>query len=174
MAEEIKRRFERGDFLTKKNKKGSFMIYEGNNLSESTTYKRMTLVCNYDPEKYVMGDIGYEQRPHLELGSRNKPCVDTIDTEMEDYWISICTDEQKEEAIRILAEYGLFWNEETFELVDIETGELIRKIVIPDNKYYGQVIKTSSERFKELDKKYCRKKLEPTYYSQYYEEEYYD
>lgn len=173
MAEETRRAFRRGDFLTKNNKKGSFMIYEGNNLSEST-YKRMTLVCLYDPEKYVMGDVGYETKPYLEVASINKPCTETVDTEQEDYWISICTDIQKQEALNILAKYGYYWKEDTLELVDMRTGELIRKVIIPDDKYYGQIIKPSSKKFKELAKKYCFKKSEPIPYNRSWSEEDFD
>ena len=45
---EEKRVFKQGDFLKKNNKSGSFMIYEGIDYSE-TTYKKLSLVCEYDP-----------------------------------------------------------------------------------------------------------------------------
>lgn len=157
MADEIKKKFNRGDFLRKNNKKGSFMIYEGNNLSD-TAYKRMTLICIYDPEKYVMGSLGYEQKPTLEVGTRQKACIETIDTEEEDYWIKLCNDQEKAEAIEILKEYGYHWNEETLELVDIETGEVVRKVMIPDNTYHGQIIKPISQEFKEIIKTACTNK----------------
>jgi hypothetical protein len=164
---DTKRMFSRGDFLKKNNKKGSFMIYEGNNISDSS-YKRMTLVCIYDPEKYMMGSLGYEQKPHLEVGTTSKPCLETIDTEQEDYWISICTDNEKEQAIDILAKYGYYWNAESMELIKIETGEVIRKLVIPDNTYHGEVIKPTSDKFRELAKKYCSSKLTPSYSMNHY------
>lgn len=173
MADEIKRKFERGDFLTKKNKKGSFMIYEGNNLSDST-YKKMSLICMYDPEKYVMGQVGYEQKPHLEVGEKNKPCSETIDTEEEDFWIEICSDAQKEEAMNILAKYGFYWNADTLELINIETGEIVRKVVIPDNKYYGQVIHPIGNDIKNILKKYCLNKNKTISYGYDGYNDYYD
>ena len=172
MAEE-KQKFKKGDFLKKDTKKGSFMIYEGNNLSD-TAYKRMTLVCYYDPEKFIQGDMGYEQKPHLELGSKDKPCADTIDTEEEDFWIKKCSEAEKERALDILAKYGLYWDEENLELISIETGEIIRKVITPDNKYYGQTIKPISDKFKGLVRKYCLSKLVPVYYSQRYSDEYWE
>lgn len=170
---EVKHKFQRGDFLTRNNKKGSFMIYEGNNLSE-TAYKRMTLVCFYDPEKFQMGPVGYEEKPSLELASKDKPCPTTIDTEEEDYWIHLCSDTEKAEALKVLKKYGLNWDEDNMELSSLETGEIIRKIFIPDNKYYGQLIKPISEQSKKLIRKYCRSKIAPSYSSQHYSEEYYE
>lgn len=173
-------RFERGDFLRKDSKKGSFMIYEGNNLSE-TTYKRMTVICFYDPDKMVMGAIGYENKPHLEIATPTKPC-DTIDTEAEDYWIKKCSEEEKLEALRVLRTYNLFWDEANLALVDTNTGEIVKKIFVPDNTYYGQIIRPISEKFKELLKKWVFSKFKttPTYpccgggrYG-YGEEEYWD
>jgi hypothetical protein len=66
------KKFKRGDFLRKDNKKGSFMIYEGNNLSD-TSYKRMTVICYYDPEAFQMGPIGYEPKPKLEVATKLHP-----------------------------------------------------------------------------------------------------
>ena len=167
------KRFERGEFLRKDTKKGSFMIYEGNNLS-SSSYKMMSLVCFYDPEKYQMGPIGYETKPSLEVGTKLKPCATTIDTEEEDFWIKRCSENEKDEALRILAKHGLYWDEKDLALVDITSGEVIRKIVIPDDKYYGQIIRPKSNKFKELIKKCCvnKVKVETRYQGCY--DEYYD
>jgi len=165
-------KFQRGDFLRKDSKKGSFMIYEGNNLSD-TAYKRMSLVCYYDPEKFMMGPVGYEQQPNLELATKYKPCETTIDTEEEDYWIKKCNDREKQTAMDILAKNKLYWDEENFELISLETGETIRKIIIPDNTYYGQVVRPKNDKFKELLKKWCIKKIPPVYtYERCYD--YYD
>lgn len=170
-----KKTFKRGDFLRKDNKKGSFMIYEGNNLS-TTLYKKMSLVCFYDPDKYVMGAIGYEQKPNLEVASKTTPCETTIDTEQEDYWVKVCNEAEKAEALKILDSYGYHWNEETFELVDTTTGEIVKKILIPDDKYYGQVVKPITTEHKNLVKKCCLKKVAPSYGYQGvgYGDDYYD
>ena len=174
MAEDIDKRFNKGDFLRKDNKKGSFMIYEGNNIS-STSYKRMTLVCFYDPEAFTMGPIGYENKPKLELSTSSKPCETTIDTEEEDFWIKKCSPLEREEAERILAKYGLIWNEDSLELIDIASGEVVKKIIVPDDTYYGQIIRPITEKFKELLHKWVFKKMKAEYsYSSQYPYDYYD
>jgi hypothetical protein len=165
------KKFERGDFLKKDTKKGSFMIYEGNNISD-TSYKKMTVICYYDPESFQMGPIGYEPRPKLEIGTKIHPCTMTLDTEEEDFWIKACTPNEKAAAIEVLKRHGLFWNEETLELVDIESGEVVRRVIIPDNKYYGEIIRPISEKFKELIKKWVISKLRPCYPTHTYD--YYD
>jgi hypothetical protein len=165
------KKFKRGDFLRKDNKKGSFMIYEGNNLSD-TSYKRMTVICYYDPEAFQMGPIGYEPKPKLEVATKLHPCSITVDTEEEDFWVKVCSPAEKQAAIDVLKKHGLFWNEETLELVDIESGEIVRKVIIPDNKYYGEIIRPISKKFKELIKKWVINKLRPSYQSYY--DDYYD
>ena len=165
------KKFERGDFLKKDTKKGSFMIYEGNNISD-TSYKKMTVICYYDPESFQMGPIGYEPRPKLEVGTKIHPCTITLDTEEEDFWIKACTPNEKAAAIEVLKRHGLFWNEETLELVDIESGEVVRRVIIPDDKYYGEIIRPISEKFKELIKKWVISKLRPCYPTHTYD--YYD
>lgn len=170
---EEKRAFKQGDFLKKNNKEGSFMIYEGNNVSE-TTYKKMTLVCCYDPEKYMMTSAGYSHVPNLEVSKNGKRCDETIDTEQEDYWISICSEEERLRAERILLKYGYEWDAENLLLIDTETGEVVKKITIPDNTYYGQIIKPISDAFKAILKSFCITKNKPTYTPQYQEGYYED
>ena len=159
---EEKRVFKQGDFLKKNNKSGSFMIYEGIDYSE-TTYKKLSLVCEYDPEKYMMTSAGYSHVPNLEVAKNGKRCESTIDTDKEDYWISICTAEEKLRAEQILLRYGYEWDDENLRLVDLETGEVVKKISIPDNTYYGQIIKPISDAFKALLKRFCIAKNKPTY-----------
>lgn len=167
MAEEVKRSFKVGDFIKRNNKQGCFMIYEGNNISD-TSYKRLTCLCEYDPEKYMMTDSGYAHVPNLDIGTATKRCATTIDTDKEDYWITLCTEEEKRRAERVLLKYNLEWDEENLALVDIETGEIVKKIVTPDNTYYGQIIKPISEAFKAMLKKFCDSKNKVSSYSPQY------
>jgi hypothetical protein len=171
-------KFEVGDFLKKDNKKGSFMIYEGNDLNTNSTFKKLSLLCYYDPESFKQNNIGvYEYQPILEVEDKNSPCSTTIDTDAEDFWVKKCSDLEKNAAIKILFDhYGLLWNEETLELIDAESGEVIRKIVVPDNTYYGQIVRPITKKFKELMKKYCFDKNKLTYnpYNRGYYEDYYD
>ena len=157
MADKI---FNAGDFLKRDSKRGSFMIYEGENISDSS-YKKMTLLCYFDPEKYMMTPMGYHQVPNLEVSKRGKRCSETIDTEKEDYWVKVCSPKEKEEALKVLEEYGYEWNEELMALIDIATGAVVCKITKPDNTYYGQIIRPISEAFKALLKKFCLDKNSP-------------
>ena len=173
---EQENKFQKGDFLRRTYKEGIFMIYEGNNLSD-TAYKKMSLVCYYDPDAYVRGDFGYESRPNLEVGDKYRPCETTVDTEEETYYVKKCNDEEIERALNILAQHGLYWDKENLELVRMDTGEIIRKIAVPDDTYHGEVIKPTSIDFKELAKKYCSSKLKPSYTRTYgcgYGADYYD
>lgn len=158
--------FKPGDFIKRNNKCGSFVIFEGNNISESS-YKRLTVVCEYDPEKYKMTDAGYAYVPVLDMGTNAKRCDTTIDTEKEDYWYSLCSDAERERAERILLRYGYEWDAENLRMIDITTGEIVKTIKLPDEKYYGQIIKPMSDAFKEMIKKSCYKESKPSYYQPY-------
>lgn len=166
--------FEKGDFLKKDSKKGSFMIYEGNDLSEGYS-KKYTLVCYYDPEKYKMTSLGYNQVPHLEVASNTKRCSETVDTIREDFWIKKCTEKEKAEALKVLENYGYHWDEENMCLIDTTTGEVVKKITLPDNTYYGQIIRPITEAFKAMLKRFCIQANKPSYSTRYSEyDDYYD
>jgi DNA-binding beta-propeller fold protein YncE len=174
--EEVKRTFEPGDFIKENNKKGSFLIFEGNDISQYKTVKKLTTLCFYNPEKYKMTALGYDQVPDLEVATKRVPCSKTIDTPKEDYWYSLCTQEEKLRAIKVLDEYGYYWDSETFSLIDTSTREVIKKITTPDNTYYGQIIKPITDAFKNMLKRFCYNANKPTVspcYSQGYEG-YYD
>ena len=167
MAEKEKVRFQKGDFLKKNHKKGSFMIYEGDDIS-TTNFKKITLLLFYDPEAYERNSMGvYEQTPRLYVGDKYKPSSETIDTMVEDYWISICNEEEIQAAHQKLQEYGYKWDAEKMELTKIENGELVRKIIVPDNTYYGHIIKPSPNQFKDLAQKYCQEENKVTTSYQY-------
>ena len=162
-----KRVLKEGDFIKRDNRKGSFMIYEGRNISD-TCVKKLTLVCAYDPEKYMQTTTGgYDHVPYLDVANKTKPCGETKDTDKEDYWISLCTPTEKADAIEILEQYGYIWDEENMALVDMVTGEIIKRIVIPDNKYYGEIIRPITDDSKNLLKKFCLDKSKPVYSPSY-------
>ena len=159
---EEKRFFKPGDFVKRNSKAGGFVIYEGNNISE-TACKRLTVVCEYDPEKYKMTDAGYAYVPVLDMGTNTKRCQTTIDTEKEDYWYSLCNEEEKNRAERVLLRYGYEWDAENLRMIDITTGEIVKSIKLPDDKYYGQIIKPMSDASKAMLKKLCVEKNKPSY-----------
>ena len=159
---EEKRVFKQGDFIKRNNKQGCFLIFEGNNVSD-TAYKKLTVVCEFDPEKYMMTSIGYDHVQNLEVATKTKRCSTTIDTDKEDYWFSICTEEERKRAEKILFRYGYEWDAENLCMIDVTTGEIVKKIVAPDNNYYGQIIKPINDRFKALLKKVCLEKNKSAY-----------
>jgi len=165
---ETSRTFNPGDFVKRSNRKGSFMIYEGKDVS-NTYAKKLTLAVAYDPEKYMQkpNSYGYEYVPYLDEPKNGQACETTIDTDKEDNWISLCTQEEKEEAIEILEQYGYVWDEENLALVDMVTGEIIKKIYVPDNKYHGETIKPITNNSKDVLKKFCIDKNKKTYSSYY-------
>lgn len=168
-----KRFFQKGDFVTEDKRKGSFMIYEGNDTSASTCYKRMSVICAYDPEKYKRGDDGiYRNVPELEVSSKNKKCITKIDTDREDYWYRLCTPLEKVRAIEILSQYGYEWDEENLSLIDTDTGEIISKIITPKNEYNGEIVKPITHHLKSLLKGCCVSANKTTYnnYNNYWDE----
>jgi hypothetical protein len=52
-------------------------------------------------------------------------------------------------------------------MIDLETGEIVKKIITPDDTYYGQIIKPISDAFKAMLKRFCITKNKPTYSPQY-------
>ena len=60
-------------------------------------------------------------------------------------------------------------------MVDILTGEIVKRIIIPDNKYYGEIIKPITETSKNILKQFCLSKSKPIYTPNYREDwDYYD
>ena len=155
--------FEKGDFLTWVNKPGCFGIYEGKNLNDSTTYaKRMTLIVFFDPSKYTETNDGYKNVPFLDVSKGAHVCEKTVDTEKEDYWWHKANEQQKIDAINTLAEWGYYWDEEELALVEIATGEIIKRIIIPKIEYNGEIVKPIRQSFKDKLVDFVKLKNKPT------------
>lgn len=135
-------KFEKGMFLTKSYNKGNFIIFEG--LDISTSYsKKYSILAMYDPHKYCRKDetsYDYEYKEYIETATSEKRCSETLSDDKETSWIRKCTDEEKNEAINKLHEFGYDWSDELMSLIDMETGEIIRKIPIVLNEYNGEII----------------------------------
>ena len=163
-------KFEKGDFVTWTNKPGSFGIYEGNNLSESSSYKRLTLALYFDPSKLIRLENGtYEEVEHIEIASDDKKCEKTLDTEYEDYWWHKLTPTQYENAISTLEKLGYRWDEENLELINIETQQVVKKIFIPKIEYNGEIIKPITKNLKDKLNNFVKTKNKNTtsYYPNY-------
>ena len=181
MMEET-RMFKKGDFITYNNKPGSFSIFEGIDLSTSS-YKRFSVIVDYDPNKYRKHDDGeYKSSPFFEVATKTTRCDKTVDEGYETYWVRVCTDAEKERAIDIMQQYGYYWNEDLLAVINKETGEIIRKVVNPKLEYHGEIIRPITKRLKKLLRIFCvennKKKYSATtyYYNPYYSyyDEYYD
>lgn len=174
---EDKKVFEKGEFIRKKSKPGSFMIFDGDNISQ-TAYKRLTLVCSYEPERYSVGSCGYAPKPFFSVACNGVPCEDTVDTDVEDFWIIRLTEGEKNKALKVISSYGYEWDEKNLAMIRINDGKVVKKIVVPDNKYHNEVIKPISLEFKALLKKSCTKTKKKSYetspYYGYYEGDYGD
>lgn len=163
---EEKREFKKGDFIRSKSKPASFAIFEGIDLNPSYTYsKRYTVAAFFDPDKYCQNEngCGWSSRPVLEVATKTKPCEKTVDTLKEDYSWVICTEKEKEVAIKVLLDHGFEWNEELLSLIDIESGEIVHKVIIPKLEYKGNIIKPITDKFKMLLRSYTEKENKPNY-----------
>lgn len=159
-------KFEKGDFITWINKPNCFGIFEGIDLTPSYQYsKKYSLALFFDPNKYAQNDNGtYDNKPNLDISVGERRCEKTIDTDSEDYWWHKLTPIQYENAIATLEEWGYRWDEKTLSLIEIETGEIIKQIVIPKIEYNGEVVKPICEDFKTKLVDFVKEKNKPTTY----------
>lgn len=163
------KKFKPGDFITFSNKKDSFAIYEGNDVSTST-YKKLTTLLSYDPSKYTQTEEGYIMIPNMDVSTKSKRCERTVETDEDTYWTRKCTAEEIEAALGIMREYGYLWDEKNLAVVAVGSGEVITKVYIPKIEYNGQILKPMTEKFKKLLKLFClekNKKVEYSYPSPY-------
>lgn len=164
------KQFEPGDFITFTNTPGTFVIYEGNDISK--TYKRYSLILSYNPQKYIETSEGYQRKPTLSYSTMNEDCADTIDDDHETYWNRLCTDSEKENAIRTIEGYGYTWDEKTLTLKDKNTGEIITKAKLPKWEYNGETIKHTTMAMRNLLKQTCINKNKTKECSYYYADDY--
>ena len=168
------RTFEKGDFVkysaysSDLNTKITFGIFEGVNLTPEYEYsKKLTLAAYYDSYKYcnhMDNEIGWGYGPVLEVATKDKPCEKTVDTYVEDKWWSLCTKEEKEQAIEILEkQYNIKWDEENMALIDMKSGEILHRIVTPKLEYLGDIIKPICSTLKTKLKNFVKSKNKTTY-----------
>ena len=167
-----KQTFNKGDFIKYTAYNGSngsvtFGIFEGVDLAPEYQYtKKYSLAAYYDSHKYcsnLNNGVGWGYQPVLDVATHDKPCEKTIDTLCEDSWWTLCTPLEKKNAIEILAGFGFEWNEELMAIVDINTGEIVHKIIIPKIEYHGDTIKPICKDFKHKLKKAVINKNKPSY-----------
>ena len=170
------RRFRKGEFLTNTNKPGSFVIFEGIEEESYSTMKKYSVIAAYDPSKYRENPSGsgWMTSPYLEVSTRATRCTQTVDGDTNSYWWRPCTPGEVEKAIKILSDYGYYWNEDLLSLIAKDTGEIVSTVVEPKLKYNGEVVKPISQKLKELLSKVCHGIIEKkySYKSTYYNNAY--
>ena len=176
--------FKKGDFVKyatySDQDKFTFGIFEGVDLAPQWKYaKKYSLVAYYDSKQYTQDKynlVKYEYKPTLSVARDdcNQECAKTIDTLKEDSWWKLCTNEDKKRANEILKSYGYEWNDETMELIDLETGEILHQIKTPKLEYNGNPIKPIDESFKNILKKAALSQIKTSYYTNQYQYGYYD
>ena len=175
---EEKKIFNKGDFIkynaynsSNDNNRFAFGIFEGVDLAPEYQYtKKLSLAAYYDSWKYcnnLNNEVGWGHQPVLEVASQNKPCEKTIDTICEDSWWTVCTPLEKKHALEILATYGIDWNEEEMTLTNVETGEILHRIIVPKLEYNGDVIKPICDELKTKLKTAVLSKNKTSYSSSY-------
>jgi len=173
-----KKIFNKGDFIkystynsANDSTKFAFGIFEGVDLAPEYQYtKKLSLAAYYDSWKYcnnLDNGVGWGYQPVLEVASQNKPCEKTIDTICEDSWWTVCTPLEKKRALEILAKYGIDWNEEEMTLTNVETGEILHRIIVPKLEYNGDVIKPICNELKTKLKTAVLSKNKTSYSSSY-------
>jgi hypothetical protein len=128
------------------------------------------LAAYYDSWKYCShldNGVGWGYQPVLEVASQNKPCEKTIDTICEDSWWTVCTPLEKKRALEILAKYDIDWDEEEMTLTNVETGEILHRIIVPKIEYNGDVIKPICDELKSKLKIAVLSKNKTSYSSSY-------
>lgn len=139
---EEKRPFNRGDFIAKQNKSGWFAIYDGVENRNTYYMKRYSLICMFDPSSYgKLSDGSYGTYQKFAYATKHTDCEETIDENKESYFYRLATDDEIKEAMKVLEEQGFKWDPKEFTLTDINTGEIVKKVVHPKTKYSGGIIK---------------------------------
>jgi len=160
---EEKRDFNKGDFIAKTNKQGWFAIYEGCEIRNSYYLKKYTLICAYDPSAYGKQDDGtYGSYQKFVYATSAHPCDETVDENKESYFYRLATEDEIEAAKKILEEQGFYWNPVEYTLTDLNSGEVVKKIVGPKTKYSGNVIKPTRGVLEAMHKKAMESVAKPS------------
>ena len=148
---EEKKPFNKGDIIVKKTVKGWFAIYEGNLVPGYGYQKKYSLIAVYDPEKYQKMENGeYAKAPFFANATKFERCPESIDECNECYWYGFANEDDIKYAQDVLLEHGLRWDAENFRLLDVNTGEVVREIVMPKTQYSGAKIHVSRRRLREI------------------------
>lgn len=140
-------KFKPGDFICCKTDKGHFFIYEGDKVKTSQYYPSFnySVVLEYDEKHYTKLDDGnWEYKTMIKV--YGKDGVITIDYDCDNWRYDVMTEEEKENALSKLEEYGYHWDCVSKELCNTETGEVIIKIKPPSFTYNNELVRLMTEK----------------------------
>lgn len=154
-----------GDFListTTYNGNKIFAIFEGREILSSTypsARPDYSLLAHYESKPYSY-NYGTPQGPALEVATSEKPCSHKIYIKDNPTTWRKCTIEEKEEFLDILANKGYCWIEDSWELIEIDSGQVIATIIKPKIIYNGCQCKHMSDNAHSYLQDKCAKEAE--------------
>ena len=166
-------KFKPGDFICCKTDRGHFFIYEGDKVKESQYYTTFnySVALEYDDRHYMkLGDGNWGYGKMLKLNGKDG--ILTVDYDCDNWRYDLMTDVEKEQALSKLEEFGYHWNDESKELCDTESGEIIFKIVMPSFDYNNELVRLMTSQRRLFLMMVCNKPLTTPAYN--YNYEYYD
>ena len=131
---------------------GNFGIFEGDIVPNdyNTDTKSYSLAFFYNPKEYNTQTREYEAT--YQFATDDSICSEKVTKYSGGSltWSEL-TASEKEEALDIMNKCGLYWDEDNYNLISINTGEVLYHIIKPNNEYNGQaVIPIDNEREKIL------------------------
>ena len=134
--------FKLGTFITRiYGDAGNFGIFEGEVIPQrfSSTGENYSLIFFYNPQEWD-SKTG-TRKPMYSFTTDDALCHETVTS----YSSGTCswrelTQAEIEQAIQIMHECGLHWDNENANLVNFNTGEILYHIIQPNTQYNGQVV----------------------------------
>ena len=134
--------FKLGTFITRTyGDAGNFGIFEGEVIPQkfSSTGENYSLIFFYNPLEWDSKTC--TRKPMYSFATDDALCYETVTS----YSSGTCswrelTQVEIEQAIQIMHECGLHWDNENANLVNFNTGEILYHIIQPNTQYNGQVV----------------------------------
>lgn len=144
-------KFKRGDLIFN-NSTRAYAIYDGTEFIKDDYLhsKNYTLAVCFIPRKYQKAKDGsWDYAEFFEVSTKRRRCTTSIDTDHEDFWWKIATEEQKKVLLEAMKKNGYLWIEDTKTIVNSASGEVVRvlKDLVLETKYnQEQILITPTEK----------------------------
>lgn len=137
-------KFKRGDFIFN-NSTHAYAIYDGVEFLKDDYLhsKNYTLAVYFTPRKYQkLKDGSWDYTEFFEVSTKRRRCTTSIDTDHEDFWWKIATEEQRNILLEAMEKNGYLWVEDTKSIINSASGDVIRvlKDLVLEIKYNQQQI----------------------------------